>query len=658
MHRTLRKFRTRWKDKSQSDRAPKDARDAELPIPYKQTVCDLKPISYISCDDGTKATNTQLVTQTKSTRPRFHHTPLENPARQVRLLKYLQDTNTGSLEFELQTWWLSNVPPFAAVSYIWGSSAKSQTISINGCTFDIGWNCFYALSQIAHHRGELRAHFWIDSICIDQDNSHEKGSQVQLMGKLYSWAEVVLACVGCHADDSKFVIDVLAETKASQLPQMNLNRKSRMRDRILLALDRHRQEENGETQTYSDLFERLGKAFTLFCNRPYWTRVWIVREVRLARHILLLCDTAMLNLADIAFMYSFKDDEDGFFGDNWDPEWNETSMRSIIDKSSYDVKSYRDTYGPENYMIQLDDALQRSARWICSNFRDHLYGLLHIIKWPEGADAEQIHPDYEITKPDLILQLARCLRNPSYCATVTDHLATLVHLLRAVRLTTHDKAMQRLIEFRDPSKWPRSQQNVAALQRKRSREFWIHHSYSGQAFRLTKLEDCSFTVDIEPPSYRREQYPKIDEWSKWGFELKIKDQIRGYLCVRTLPGDCLLKVGHQGETWLVIRRRTDDESVFEFIGYALIRDRLLGSYAPTQQLDVVTHVDLFFDLEDLLMFVAFYDLVQGISPLEDNHCDASLILRAGLTRARFSSYDMRKDCRSDQSESSVEDWPL
>ena len=37
---------------------------------------------------------------------------------------------------------------------------------------------------------------WIDSICIDQDNSSEKTAQVKLMGQIYSRASFVAVWLG------------------------------------------------------------------------------------------------------------------------------------------------------------------------------------------------------------------------------------------------------------------------------------------------------------------------------------------------------------------------------------------------------------------------------------------------------------------------------
>lgn len=44
--------------------------------------------------------------------------------------------------------------------------------------------------------GEESMYLWIDALCIDQDNSREKGKQVDMMGFIYSHAESVIVWLG------------------------------------------------------------------------------------------------------------------------------------------------------------------------------------------------------------------------------------------------------------------------------------------------------------------------------------------------------------------------------------------------------------------------------------------------------------------------------
>jgi hypothetical protein len=53
--------------------------------------------------------------------------------------------------------------------------------------------------------------FWVDSLCINQDDVREKGAQVQRMFDIYSRAAHVLAWTGEAADDSDEALKLMVE---------------------------------------------------------------------------------------------------------------------------------------------------------------------------------------------------------------------------------------------------------------------------------------------------------------------------------------------------------------------------------------------------------------------------------------------------------------
>ncbi|KAI6797812.1 hypothetical protein KC332_g13920 [Hortaea werneckii] len=69
------------------------------------------------------------------------------------------------------------------------------------------------LRQLQKHRSH--GYFWIDAICINQDDIDEKNCQVQMMGEIYESAECVIACLGEHADDSRLLFEHLGDLDAA-----------------------------------------------------------------------------------------------------------------------------------------------------------------------------------------------------------------------------------------------------------------------------------------------------------------------------------------------------------------------------------------------------------------------------------------------------------
>jgi hypothetical protein len=123
-------------------------------------------------------------------------------------------------------------------------------------------NPFYAKSECAW--------FWIDAICIDQSNIGERNHQVQLMRSIYSGAVEVLTWLGPAADDSVLTMSGIGSAGP--------------RGPFFLETD--------------DFFipnrARRREAIVALFGRPYWRRVWIVQEVRLASRCLVMCGQSII----------------------------------------------------------------------------------------------------------------------------------------------------------------------------------------------------------------------------------------------------------------------------------------------------------------------------------------------------------------------------
>jgi hypothetical protein len=81
---------------------------------------------------------------------------------------------------------IDKVPPFEAISYVWGSKERSHEVFCGRFSrkrLTITANLRDALKRV---RWPDKARvLWADSICIDQDNPKEQGHQVALIGQIY-----------------------------------------------------------------------------------------------------------------------------------------------------------------------------------------------------------------------------------------------------------------------------------------------------------------------------------------------------------------------------------------------------------------------------------------------------------------------------------------
>ncbi|KAF2126662.1 HET-domain-containing protein, partial [Dothidotthia symphoricarpi CBS 119687] len=124
----------------------------------------------------------------------FEHDPLPDPKAYFRLLEIQQAGLGEHAVCQLTTWLIEDAPPYTAISYTWGDSTSTTTVSINGAQMPVRANCEYVLRQAYASKTSL--YYWIDAICIDQTGNHEKNHQVAMMGQLYKRAAHVLACIG------------------------------------------------------------------------------------------------------------------------------------------------------------------------------------------------------------------------------------------------------------------------------------------------------------------------------------------------------------------------------------------------------------------------------------------------------------------------------
>jgi hypothetical protein len=148
----------------------------------------------------------------------FIYSPLVTE-RSIRLLRILPGLDEEVIRCELQAATLSppsveQQPPFEALSYVWGPPDPPQNIICNGVVKTVTPNLASALRRIRASEEFVRRAFWIDALCINQDDLDERNQQVLLMRELYARADNVIVHLGedgdSHADT---VLDVI--TKAN-----------------------------------------------------------------------------------------------------------------------------------------------------------------------------------------------------------------------------------------------------------------------------------------------------------------------------------------------------------------------------------------------------------------------------------------------------------
>lgn len=195
-----------------------------------------------------------------SRRPYVHKRLNHHLGKQVRLVIIESAAYEAELRCRILHVNLDDRPQFYAVSYTWGDQHGEASLSHcvvchDGTYIKISANCDRVLRRIRANSAQKA--LWIDMICIDQNHVLERNHQVGMMDVIYSQAQLV-------------VIDVGDGTRASE---------------ELVRLIK---------EGFSKKALRKKQAIHDFLQQRWFTRMWVLQEVALARYAMVQCGNQMI----------------------------------------------------------------------------------------------------------------------------------------------------------------------------------------------------------------------------------------------------------------------------------------------------------------------------------------------------------------------------
>ncbi|KAK2006841.1 HET-domain-containing protein [Colletotrichum eremochloae] len=321
------------------------------------------------------------------------YSALDRDARSIRLLRFQPPKEDETLRCTLTTHSLDDAPPFIALSYVWGAPEPCHEIEINEAKFRVRENLWHALGQLVHIASKrtnciseqkkastkLPQYFWIDAICVNQDDTAERGHQVGLMKDIFSTAHLVIAWVGLEEGNIDLLFDYLRGLKHTVRRERNHYLRSQKRKFAF-------------------------KDAKWFVTRPYWSRIWIVQEFTLARELWVLCGSSAISWAALQQFRPFGISQQTNLGfKHLSKQENHYSIEKHVEgcrelsklRRSWQTDpkrlSFTDTLGARPRLTRL---LAFSKEYHCTDPRDRVYGLLGLTE-TEGED--RIPADYDIT---------------------------------------------------------------------------------------------------------------------------------------------------------------------------------------------------------------------------------------------------------------------
>ncbi|KAH7335094.1 heterokaryon incompatibility protein-domain-containing protein [Pyrenochaeta sp. MPI-SDFR-AT-0127] len=329
-----------------------------------------------SGEDSSKEPQTTVLPSDWSPKT-FAYIPLAGLEHNLRLLHLHPGEHDDPIicSIKVKGFYNDRWPAYNALSYQWGEPTPTQPINVlNGGVLNVRSNLYDALVQL-RSRYEDKI-FWIDAVCINQEDLVEKSHQIRLMGKIYSRATNVITWLGKASEDSDAAMEYLAQY-AALMGYPNPNSKiPPPSDEQVVALNR--------------LFER-----------GYWNRAWIIQEIAsCGPRGYIFCGSKWIYWECVDWFRieqerGRQDTIDGRMGVNAVNE----QVYSILSSSKYRELT-RDGAAYSNLIDLLRLARQRDATFPV----DKIYGILGLTG---DHIQEKIVPDYTKLVRDVILHTTR-----------------------------------------------------------------------------------------------------------------------------------------------------------------------------------------------------------------------------------------------------------
>jgi hypothetical protein len=207
----------------------------------------------------------------------YQYETLHQDRQEIRVFRHVADLPDRTMFMEMKT--ISLLQPehqaYITVSYVWGNPAMAIPIVVNGQQLFITQSVHELLEVLLRtdeFDGPLTATdirtswWWIDSICINQQDLADRASQVRLMGKIYKTSSLTIAYTGPSYDESDLAIRRMRRATAQEADPV----------RAIVS------------QAEASAMEM---AFWHFHVRPWFSRAWILQEWILPKTIVVLTGT-------------------------------------------------------------------------------------------------------------------------------------------------------------------------------------------------------------------------------------------------------------------------------------------------------------------------------------------------------------------------------
>lgn len=337
--------------------------------------------------------------------------PLDSARSEIRICQIVPAPSGNLIECKLERVSLDDNPQYTCLSYAWGKHDSAAQIALNGQVVPITANLHLILD---HLQGSAQGRcFWIDVICIDQSNGHEKGKQVALMGQIYRKAAEVFVWLGPQMRSLHDKAEPDVVSGASDVEDEVYNASEAVEMLGLLADGMHFHElpyfgrclsETCRSTTADPTKSWYAAAESLIAllEVPWFTRTWVVQEIVLARKAVLMHGEYSLSWDVFATAWKYWDEHSKSCCADCVSTLSEPDY-TLLHQLDWQVPDFVDMRQQKTSETSLLRLLQGFRGRKATDGRDKIYGMLGLIS---DDSLLEITPNYEASVVDVYTSFA------------------------------------------------------------------------------------------------------------------------------------------------------------------------------------------------------------------------------------------------------------
>lgn len=317
----------------------------------------------------------------------FRHVPLDYSRNEIRFLRLLPADYDDEVNTELFAASIErDIPDFKAISYVWDLKGPRKSITVNDDQFEISETVYILLKNLQCWSDATSGmNIWIDSICINQEDTSEKTAQIPLMKDIYTKASRVLVWLG---DGDECTDQAIAKIKSVDTWPRSL-KKTHTQDDI-----------NSLATFFASVLRGVNDVF----GREWFRRTWILQEVVLSPVVpLVLCGKSSLCWQCLTDLHSRL--ITSLFSFNYCKQPLEQLRSSTAELRIFNrvirthcpgtinlIRNRHQEFGHDEEGLSY--LIRQTTHRLCTDPRDKIYGLLGMVS---DIERQCLRVDY--TKP-------------------------------------------------------------------------------------------------------------------------------------------------------------------------------------------------------------------------------------------------------------------